>query len=162
MKHILLSFVVIVLSFLSMSCSGKNNLVGKWKMIDSSPEAFFEFTNDGHVIIMAKGDEPKYGTYATNENQTPYQIDVILNADDPNPSMRRKAAGIYKIEGNKLVLKLANRADAANIHPSDFNAEDRAYMTKEFERFEGTIPTEYTQKKSKVDIRVETPKQPNP
>ena len=117
MKQIFL-ISLIALTFLLANC-GRSSLVGKYKNVDPT-KSDIEFTSDGHFNLLFEGKPFMSGTYKTDDSKSPKHIDLIMNSGNDKSS---PAVGIYKFEGNKLILKFANGTDASVTHPKDFSDE---------------------------------------
>ena len=117
MKHMFL-ISLIALTFLLANC-GRSGLVGKYKNVDPT-KSDIEFTSDGSFSLLSEGKPFMTGTYKTDESKSPKHIDLILSSGNDKSS---PAVGIYKFEGNKLILKFANGTDAHVSHPKDFSDE---------------------------------------
>ena len=125
MKQIFL-ISLIALTFLLANC-GRSGLVGKHKNVDPT-KSDIEFTSDGHFSLLSEGKPIMRGTYKTDDSKSPKHIDLILNSSNVNPNAGSNdksspAVGIYKFEGNKLIIKFANGTDASVTYPRDFSDE---------------------------------------
>lgn len=150
---------LIIFCFLLLNCTGaENNIVGKYKAVKHA-SGYFEFTDDGHFIVYGENRTPRVGTYKIDDSKSPKYLDISMDADNSNPDGVKgkdsSAAGIYKFEGNKLVIKSA-RGNLRDIHPKDFGeCEIGSCVNLELERYDHSIPDEY--QSVPVDIPIATP-----
>jgi hypothetical protein len=108
--------------FSDRSTSSSDSLVGKWKVVRTNTSAqdtwrpgeneSFEFFADGRFEFNGPGGSDR-GTYITDTNVTPHRI-VMRGTLSPQ--------FIYKIEGNKLVIK-ASLVKGELDFPSDFGIQ---------------------------------------
>jgi hypothetical protein len=111
--------IVLLTSLLFLSSCSSETLVGKWQLVRTnkfaqdtwlkSENETFEFFNDGRWKFNGPGGSDE-GTYTTDTNVIPHRY-VLKGSLIPR--------GIYKIEGNKLILK-ANAMKDQFEFPSDF------------------------------------------
>lgn len=92
-----------------------------------------EFTKDNHVIFTSEGKSFMSGTFQTDDSQSPKHLVMTMDAKYKragDTSEITPAIGIYKFEGNRLTIKMANGTDAEADYPKDFN-EDPAFAVQE-------------------------------
>lgn len=144
MKQILL-IGLIALSLLTVNCGG-NMLAGKYQRTDKTNGGYLELTNDQHFTLYFQGSPPQRGTYQTDDGKSPKQIvlamDTEKTTDASDAGKGPHSTGIYQLEGAKLMIKLANGTDVNALYPADFRTEP-AYVTMQYERFDGQIPANY-------------------
>jgi uncharacterized protein (TIGR03067 family) len=141
MKHSIQICLIILCVFLA-SCGG-TSLVGIYKNADVSKDGFIEFTDDGHFTLFYKGDKPRRGTYQADIGKTPKTIDMALDITDASGNVKSvHSAGIFKVEGNKLTVKIANGTDTNALSPGDFK-DSPAYFITQYERSSGPVPKGY-------------------
>lgn len=109
--------ILLILSFLVLSCKAPDQLVGRWQDTSMESLEYIEFDKKGYVSMMI-GKELVGGkeydffgitnlTYETNDRVIPAQIDIIAT-DVEEKAEAGRILGIYMFpDAESLVLRLA-------------------------------------------------------
>jgi hypothetical protein len=139
MKRLLLQHLLIIFLVSLAGCSSKS-LPGKWRVTKSGPEkrenglSTIEFTESGRDYGGTRGGfnmvqnngTSRSGNYITSDREETLR-GIILNMG--RDSTAATSAGIYKFEGGKLILKIAQNLSESDFErlstrpPRDFNQQ---------------------------------------
>lgn len=119
-------------------------LQGTWKAValeaggnalpkEAVPEFTFIIGADGKAT--GKTAKSEYAaTIAVNPKKDPKTID---NAHESGPQKGKKQYGVYKLEGDKLIVCITAPGRAETDRPRDFSTRDSANVLFIFERLKG-------------------------
>jgi uncharacterized protein (TIGR03067 family) len=86
-------------------------IVGEWAAVpvseggsvDLPPDGTtLTFTRDGKCLMKKGANKPEEWLYLTSPNKTPAEVDI----SEPGPRGERPIRGIYKVDGDTLILCL--------------------------------------------------------
>ena len=106
--------IAVLASVILTSCSfGSNSLVGKWESTNQPPEYLifnaddsFDVQEEDGTSLQAQMTAEQQGyvglSYEAITEIEPYQLYMVMHAGG---SSWKEPIGIYKVEGNKLILR---------------------------------------------------------
>ena len=95
-------------------------LTGTWTGTEDTGEPYtFVFSETDWSMTHDGDGDWQQGTYTTNDNASPKQLDLYITGSSDNQSIAEIALFIYKIEGNTLTLTGSEPGDS--YRPSEFS-----------------------------------------
>jgi uncharacterized protein (TIGR03067 family) len=104
----------------------RQSLQGVWNVVRSHGCGWFyqvggipRFEFAGNEVVTKWGLQNFWGTFRVDPTREPARIDVTWNGEKFNPGIRYEP-GIYRLKGDKLLIRLAYRNGE---RPTDFNVD---------------------------------------